>query len=185
MNSSERMLIIEDDRSLYKPLKHIFESEGYAVDFAADGAAGLASVRAAAIPPASSQADPRHVPTRSVDALDGEAAGIEMRAAERVADGMVTGAAIAALHARHVVRDEDPVADAVIAGAHADRRDLAGDLVPEHERRFFNAVPFHDVGAADAARLDAHQELARPDRRHRHLFEPHVAVIVIHRDAHL
>jgi len=47
MNSSERMLIIEDDRSLYKPLKHIFESEGYAVDFAADGAAGLASVRAA------------------------------------------------------------------------------------------------------------------------------------------
>ena len=47
MSFSERMLIIEDDRSLYKPLKHIFESEGYAVDFAADGAAGLASVRAA------------------------------------------------------------------------------------------------------------------------------------------
>src|SRR5215813_3997168 len=46
--NSERLLIIEDDRSLYKPLKHIFESEGYAVDFAADGAAGLASVRAAA-----------------------------------------------------------------------------------------------------------------------------------------
>jgi len=46
MNSLERMLIIEDDRSLYRPLKHIFESEGYAVDFAADGAAGLASVRA-------------------------------------------------------------------------------------------------------------------------------------------
>src|SRR5215831_10785012 len=47
MNFSERMLIIEDDRSLHKALKHIFESEGYAVDFAADGAAGLASVRAA------------------------------------------------------------------------------------------------------------------------------------------
>ena len=47
MNSLERMLIIEDDRSLYRPLKHIFESEGYAVDFATDGAAGLASVRAA------------------------------------------------------------------------------------------------------------------------------------------
>src|SRR5262245_39959769 len=45
--NSERLLIIEDDRSLYKALKHIFESEGYAVDFAADGAAGLASVRAA------------------------------------------------------------------------------------------------------------------------------------------
>jgi len=45
-----RMLIIEDDRSLYKPLKHVFEAEGYTLDFAADGAAGLASFRAA--PPA-------------------------------------------------------------------------------------------------------------------------------------
>src|SRR5439155_724782 len=36
-----------------------------------------ALVRAAAIPPASSQADPRHVPATSVDALDGEAAGVE------------------------------------------------------------------------------------------------------------
>jgi DNA-binding response OmpR family regulator len=46
MSSFERMLIIEDDQSLYKPLRHVFEGEGYAVDFASDGAAGLASVRA-------------------------------------------------------------------------------------------------------------------------------------------
>jgi DNA-binding response OmpR family regulator len=43
----ERMLIIEDDRALYKPLKHVFEGEGYALDFVGDGAAGLASFRAA------------------------------------------------------------------------------------------------------------------------------------------
>lgn len=44
------MLIIEDDRSLYKPLKRVFEADGYTLDFAADGAAGLESFRA--FPPA-------------------------------------------------------------------------------------------------------------------------------------
>ena len=43
----ERILIIEDDRTLHKPLKHAFETEGYAPDFAADGAAGLEAFRAA------------------------------------------------------------------------------------------------------------------------------------------
>jgi DNA-binding response OmpR family regulator len=46
----EKMLIIEDDRSLYKPLKRVFEADGYTLDFAADGAAGLESFRA--FPPA-------------------------------------------------------------------------------------------------------------------------------------
>src|SRR5262249_60596269 len=36
----------------------------------------VASVRAAAIPPASSQASPFQVPTRSVVAMEGEAAGV-------------------------------------------------------------------------------------------------------------
>jgi DNA-binding response OmpR family regulator len=44
----EKILIIEDDRTLYKPLKHAFEAEGYAADFASDGAAGLEAFRAAA-----------------------------------------------------------------------------------------------------------------------------------------
>jgi DNA-binding response OmpR family regulator len=43
----QRMLVIEDDRSLYKPLKHVFESDGYSIDFAEDGAAGLAAFRSA------------------------------------------------------------------------------------------------------------------------------------------
>ena len=41
----EKILIIEDDRALHKPLQHAFEGEGYSPDFAADGAAGLEAFR--------------------------------------------------------------------------------------------------------------------------------------------
>ena len=43
----EKILIIDDDRTLQKPLKHAFEAEGYLPDFATDGAAGLEAFRAA------------------------------------------------------------------------------------------------------------------------------------------
>ena len=43
----EKILIIEDDRSLHKPLRLIFEAEGYTPEFATDGLAGLAAFRAA------------------------------------------------------------------------------------------------------------------------------------------
>jgi DNA-binding response OmpR family regulator len=46
----ERMLVIEDDRSLYKPLQHVFEADGFSLDFAEDGAAGIEAFRKA--PPA-------------------------------------------------------------------------------------------------------------------------------------
>lgn len=42
----ERILVIEDDRAIQKALKRLFESEGFTVDLAADGPAGLASFRA-------------------------------------------------------------------------------------------------------------------------------------------
>jgi len=42
----EKLLIIEDDKSLYTPLRHVFEGDGYGVDFAADGASGLQRFRA-------------------------------------------------------------------------------------------------------------------------------------------
>jgi DNA-binding response OmpR family regulator len=42
----EKILVIEDDRAIRKALKQLFESEGYAVELAEDGAAGLARVRA-------------------------------------------------------------------------------------------------------------------------------------------
>jgi DNA-binding response OmpR family regulator len=43
----ERMLVIEDDRSLYQPLQHVFEADGFQLDFAADGAAGIEAFRSA------------------------------------------------------------------------------------------------------------------------------------------
>jgi DNA-binding response OmpR family regulator len=43
----ERMLVIEDDRSLYKPLRHVFEADGYSLDFAEDGPSGIEAFRRA------------------------------------------------------------------------------------------------------------------------------------------
>jgi DNA-binding response OmpR family regulator len=43
----EKLLIIEDDRAIYKALKQLFEPEGYTIQFATDGAAGLAAFRTA------------------------------------------------------------------------------------------------------------------------------------------
>ncbi|MGH9397696.1 MAG: response regulator transcription factor [Terriglobia bacterium] len=44
----EKLLIIEDDRTIHTALKELFEGEGFVVQFAADGAVGLASFRASA-----------------------------------------------------------------------------------------------------------------------------------------
>src|SRR5579871_6502579 len=41
----EKILVVEDDRATRKALKQLFESEGYAVDDAQDGADGLALFR--------------------------------------------------------------------------------------------------------------------------------------------
>jgi two-component system, OmpR family, alkaline phosphatase synthesis response regulator PhoP len=46
----EKILVIDDDRSIRKALVRLFESEGYSIEVAADGEAGLAAYRAA--PPA-------------------------------------------------------------------------------------------------------------------------------------
>ncbi|HEV2493452.1 MAG TPA: response regulator transcription factor [Terriglobia bacterium] len=42
----EKVLVIEDDRATHKALKHLFESEGFVVEVARDGAAGLEAFRA-------------------------------------------------------------------------------------------------------------------------------------------
>jgi DNA-binding response OmpR family regulator len=47
-SGSERILVIEDDRAVQKALKRLFEGEGFAVDIAGNGAAGLEMFRAAA-----------------------------------------------------------------------------------------------------------------------------------------
>ena len=45
--SSERILVIEDDRGVQKALKRLFEGEGFTVDIASNGATGLEMFRAA------------------------------------------------------------------------------------------------------------------------------------------
>src|SRR5438128_3677665 len=42
----EKILVIEDDRAVRKALTHLFESEGYAVELAEDGATGLSTFHA-------------------------------------------------------------------------------------------------------------------------------------------
>jgi DNA-binding response OmpR family regulator len=44
----EKILVIEDDRAIRKALEHLFESEGFAVEAASDGVAGLAAARTSA-----------------------------------------------------------------------------------------------------------------------------------------
>jgi len=43
----ERILVIEDDRAVQKALKRLFEGEGFIVDIASSGTAGLELFRAA------------------------------------------------------------------------------------------------------------------------------------------
>jgi DNA-binding response OmpR family regulator len=45
MEPMEKILVIEDDRAINKALKHLLESEGFAIEIAQDGAAGLAAFR--------------------------------------------------------------------------------------------------------------------------------------------
>jgi two-component system, OmpR family, alkaline phosphatase synthesis response regulator PhoP len=42
----EKILVVEDDRSIHKALKLLFESEGYTLDFVTDGEAALTSFKA-------------------------------------------------------------------------------------------------------------------------------------------
>ncbi len=45
LTATERILVIEDDRAVQKALKRLFECEGYSVDVATDGSAGLGMFR--------------------------------------------------------------------------------------------------------------------------------------------
>ena len=46
--SMDRILVVEDDRAVQKALRRLFESEGYAVESAFDGLAGLGAFRSSA-----------------------------------------------------------------------------------------------------------------------------------------
>src|SRR5690348_9452610 len=62
----EKLLIIEDDRSIHNALTKLFDAEGFSIQFATDGASGLEAFRAA--PPALVILDLKlpHMPGREV-----------------------------------------------------------------------------------------------------------------------
>src|SRR5687768_4939722 len=107
-----------------------------------------------------------------------------MRGAEHFAYRLMTGMTIPALPARHMMRGEDSVPHTEIFNTGADFDDVAGNLVPQDERRLFDAVPFHQIAAANAAGANAHQQLTGSDLRNAHLFKPHVLITVIHGHSH-
>ena len=79
---------------------------------------------------------------------------------------------------------EDPVAGLEILDPFAHFHDFSGDFVTQNERGFFDAVPLHQVAAANSASADAHQQFAGRDLRNSHLLQAYVPVIVVHGDAH-
>ena len=81
-----------------------------------------------------------------------------------------------ALAARHVVRDDDAVADHAPGHARAERDDLADDLVAQDGRHPGPGVDdLRDVGAAEPAALEAQEGLAVADRRPREVLRPDAA----------
>jgi hypothetical protein len=113
-----------------------------------------------------------------------EAAGIEPGRPQRLAHGVLPGAAVAARVARNVVRGDDAIAGQESREPRSDLGDLTGDLVAEHQRGLRASIPFHDVRAADSGRHDADDELAVARARHGALLEPDVVVRVVDRSSH-
>ncbi len=97
---------------------------------------------------------------------------------------MLAALAVFAAAAGNVVGGGHPVTRLELGHPFANLDDVAGDLVPQHQRRFLDAVPLHHVGAADAAGDDLDQHLARPDLGDRLLLQAYVVVVVIHGYAH-
>jgi hypothetical protein len=75
----------------------------------------------------------------------------------------MTGQAVTALSAGHVVGSKDPVAGLEISDPLAYFDNLAGDFVTQNQRGFLDAVPFHQIATANPARPDAHQQFSGRD----------------------
>ena len=113
-----------------------------------------------------------------------EAAGVVVGGAQGVADGVATVEAVAAGVAGNMVSDHQSVALPELRHPRSHLRHRSGDLVPQHHRRALDAIPLHNVAAADAAGLNPEQQLAGANFRYRHFLDANVVVVVIHRYAH-
>src|ERR1044071_5994542 len=97
----------------------------------------------------------------------------------------MAGDTVSACAAGHVKRGKYPGADFEIFPPRPHFDAPPGDLMAEHERRLLDSVPFHQVAAADPARTRTNQQLPRADLGHWKLLQTHVAVIVVHSNAHI
>jgi hypothetical protein len=110
----------------------------------------------------------------------GEAARIEVGGAKGVANRMMAAMAVMTGVAWDVVGDKDPVADLVLIHVLSDLDDVARYLVTQDARGLLDPIPFHDIGAAYAARYDLDEELVRADLRHWHVLDTDIRVTVVH-----
>src|SRR5215475_3814687 len=92
--------------------------------------------------------------------------------------------AIPALSAGYVMGRKDPVARAKIFDLFSCLYDFSRNFVTQNQWGLLDAVPFHQIAAANPAGADPQQQFAARDLRNRHLFQADVPVVVIHRDPH-
>jgi DNA-binding response OmpR family regulator len=133
----ERMLVIEDDQSLYKPLKHVFEADGFHLDFAADGAAGLEAFRSG--PPALVVLDlmlPKIHGREVCRAIRGEAPGVPVIVLSAVADELDKVLLLELGADDYVTKPFSP--RELLARVHSVRRRLQG--LKEHEQFVFGNI---------------------------------------------
>jgi hypothetical protein len=86
--------------------------------------------------------------------------------------------------AGNVMGHESPVADFIVQYVFPCLDNLTRNLMAQHQGRFADTVPLHDIAAADAARHNLDQQFAGADLWHRHFFQLHLPVIVVHCHAH-
>src|SRR6185436_7002238 len=120
---------------------------------------------------------------RHADAL-GEAARVQARRAELLAERLVPAAAAPALAARRVVVDDHAVARRHAAHARADLLDLGAQLVAEDGGDLARDPAVEDVRAADPARQHACDDLAVAGARVGVVVDAHLAHADRARDPH-
>ena len=108
------------------------------------------------------------------------AAGIIIALMQGIAGRLIVFPAIFAVLAGHVMADKDTLAGVVSVRLGLD--DVAGDLVAENPGGLFDAVPFHHIGAADAAGADLDQNLPGPDLGDGKLLQANVVIVVVFGD---
>src|SRR5579863_6779334 len=93
--------------------------------------------------------------------------------------------AVITVAAGNVMEHHHAIANLKLFDAFAARRNYAGGLVSENAwRRMRTRSNFLQIGAADAAGMDAHQDLARPDLRNRNRLQADIVDAAIHRSLH-